>query len=75
MDEYEIIELGSPWVRGEGQGRVGGSPVDEERSQSRRSVAQRRWKDAIHQQVLLLRMEKENQWLKGEWVGVCALCR
>lgn len=29
------------------------------------------WKTAIHQQILLLRMEKENQRLEGESYTVC----
>ena len=77
MDEFEIIELSSP---GKGGGKSwGGGGMGGERT-CEPSVARRRWQDAIHQQLLLIRMDKENQLLKSkcayvQWVlCMCCVC-
>ena len=69
VDEFEIIELNSnssTAVSGvvEGCGQQLGQDPDE--PLTRGAVARRRWRSAIHQQIVLLRMDRQNHWIKGQ---------
>ena len=61
VDEWQVIEYSS---QNDGTWKETGSWKDTAKD-SPRTRARKRWKDAIQQQILLNRMEKENQLLKS----------
>jgi len=70
VEDFEIIELDrkrGSWI------------LRPAKADSPRTEARKRWKDAIEQQIILNRMEKQNNLFMSEWVKsgyiVCVDCR
>ncbi len=66
MEDFEIIEL-APSISevNQREARSNEASHQEEEEVPVSSVARRRWQSAIQQQLVLLRMDKQNQWIKG----------
>jgi len=68
VDDFEIIELNSNNATArsgivEGCGQSGQDP---EEPLTRGAVTRQRWRSAIHQQIVLIRMDRQNHWIKGQ---------
>ena len=63
VDDFEIIELSPANGKGEREAYTVRQTQDKQLPEV--STARRRWQSAIHQQIVLIRMDKENQWIKG----------
>ena len=70
MEEFEIIEpsaidqLGNSWMtpdREEEKKKKKQRQLEEERRQSPRTKARQRWRNAIKQQIMLNKMDKNNK--------------
>ena len=62
VEEWQIIELGSQSLK---------SSKESPRGPSSPATLRKKWQNAINQQILLNRMEKENSVLKSESVIEC----
>lgn len=70
MEEFEIIEpsaidqLGNSWLTPDGEEekkKKKQRQLEEERRQSPRTKARQRWRNAIKQQIMLNKMDKNNK--------------